>query len=220
MGVLFLAGMVAGVAGNMLIQSSISSPDYLSTLSANSMKLAIGAILMLLTSVWDALHGILMLPVLKPHSERNAYGYFGFRIVNSTFLAIQVLFIVIQIPLANQYLEAAISETSYLQSISTLFIQANIYAYQIAMIFVGLAGTMLCSTFYRAKLVPRFLALWGIVGYVTILCGSVLEVMGLDMRLLHTIPGGLWELFIGVWLIVKGFNSIESKSDSLKIKWL
>ena len=24
---------------------------------------------------------------------------------------------------------------------------------------------------------------------------------------MHAIPGGLWEVFIGVWLIVKGFNT-------------
>jgi len=25
--------------------------------------------------------------------------------------------------------------------------------------------------------------------------------------LLHTLPAGLWEVFLGVWLIVKGFNA-------------
>src|SRR5204862_2268352 len=43
--------------------------------------------------------------------------------------------------------------------------------------------------------------------YLAILCGSVLEVLGFNLQLIHTIPGGLWEIFIGVWLIVRGFNS-------------
>jgi Domain of unknown function (DUF4386) len=74
------------------------------------------------------------------------------------------------------------------------------------MIFVGLAGLILCYSFYRSKLVPRFVAVWGLVGYATILCGSVWEVLGFDLHLLHTIPGGLWELFVGVWLITRGFK--------------
>ncbi len=206
-GILFLAGMVAGVTGNIFIQSILSVPDPLSTVSANSMKLAIGAMLMLMTSAWDATHGILMFPVLKPHSELIALGYLSFRIVNAVFLALQVLFILLQIPLGDEYLKAGTTDPSYLQALSTQFIQVNLYAYQIAMIFVGLACVLMCYILYRAKLVPRFLAVWGLVGYATILCGSLLEVMGFDLRLLHTIPGGLWELFIGVWLIVKGFNS-------------
>jgi hypothetical protein len=35
----------------------------------------------------------------------------------------------------------------------------------------------------------------------------MLGVLGFNLNSIHTIPGGLWELFIGVWLIVKGFNS-------------
>lgn len=206
-GILYLAGMVAGVTGNIFIQSILTAADPLPAVSANSMKLAIGAMLMLMTSAWDASHGILMFPVLKPHSELIALGYLSFRIVNAVFLALQVLFILLQIPLGGEYLKTGTTDPSYLQALSTQFIQVNLYAYQIAMIFVGLASLLLCYMLYRARLLPRFLAVWGFVGYATILCGSLLEVMGFDLRLLHTIPGGLWELFIGVWLIVKGFNS-------------
>jgi hypothetical protein len=35
----------------------------------------------------------------------------------------------------------------------------------------------------------------------------VVEVLGFNLNSIHTIPGGLWELFIGVWLIVKGFSA-------------
>jgi hypothetical protein len=33
------------------------------------------------------------------------------------------------------------------------------------------------------------------------------EFMGSGLGLVSSIPGGLWEVFIGVWLIVKGFNT-------------
>jgi hypothetical protein len=69
--VLYLAGMVVGIGGNY---SSIHSgaPDHLSTIAANGMLLALGALLWLSTVAGDAAHGILMFPVLKPHSERAA----------------------------------------------------------------------------------------------------------------------------------------------------
>ena len=94
--------------------------------------------------------------------------------------------------------------------------QAQLYAYHFGMIALGVASLMLCYTLYRAKLVPRLVAVWGLVGYATILCGSVLEVLGFDLLLIHAIPGGLWELFIGVWLIVKGFNPSAIASGSAK----
>ena len=47
--------------------------------------------------------------------------------------------------------------------------------------------------------------MWGLVGYATILCGSVLEVLGFRLMDAHTLPGGLWELFVGAWLVARGF---------------
>ena len=44
-GVLFLAGMVVGIGGNILIQPILAAPDHLATASANSLPLAIGAML-------------------------------------------------------------------------------------------------------------------------------------------------------------------------------
>jgi hypothetical protein len=205
-GVLFLAGMTVYVTGNLLAQSILAAPDHLSTVPANSMLLAIGAMLMLMAAAFDAAHGVLMFPVLKRHNERIAFGYFAARIVDSVLIAGGVVLLLLQIPLGREYLIAGVPDTSYLQALSTLSVQAHLYAYEIGMIAVGFAGLMLCYVFYRAKLVPRFVAVWGLVGYVFLLCGSVLQVLGFDLRLIHTIPGGLWELFIGVWLIVKGFN--------------
>ena len=41
-----------------------------------------------------------------------------------------------------------------------------------------------------------------------------MQVLGFNLLDIHAIPGGLWELFIGVWLIVKGFNPSAFASDS------
>jgi hypothetical protein len=214
-GLVFVAGMVIGIGGNVLNLSILGAPDPLSNVAANSMLVAVAAFLWLMTVVGDAAHGVLMFPILKQqHSERIAIGYLAARIVDAVFIAVMVLFILLQIPLASEYLKAAGSDTSYLQALSTMFVQVNLYAYHIAMFTLGIAGLLLCYTFYRAKLVPRLVAVWGLVGYAIILCGSLLEVLGFNLLTIHAIPGGLWELFIGVWLIVKGFNPSAFASES------
>jgi hypothetical protein len=212
-GALFLAGMVVGIGGNGIIQSIVGAPDHLSTVSANSRLLAIGALLMMLAAVWDAAHGILMLPVLRRHSERIAFGYLGYRLVDAAFIGLWILFLLLQIPLGREYLNAAAADTAALHALSAVSMQASEYAYQIAMLFVGLAGLLLCSVFYRAGLVPRFVAVWGLAGYAIHLGGAVLELLGFTLGLIPVIPGGLWELFIGVWLIAKGFNASPALSE-------
>jgi hypothetical protein len=214
-GIVYVAGLVIGIGGMVLIQSILGAPDHLSAVSASSMLLAIGAVLWLMPAAGDAAHGVLMFPILKQqHSERIAIGYLGFRIVNAVFIAVMVLFILFQIPLASEYIKAAGSDASFLQALSSVFMQGQLYAYNIGMSAVGIASLMLCYTLYRAKLVPRLVAVWGLIGYAIILCGSLLEVLGFNLLTIHAIPGGLWELFIGVWLIVKGFNPSAFASES------
>ena len=206
-GILYVAGLVIGIGGMILIQSILGAPDHLSAVSASSMLLAFGAVLWLMPASGDAAHGVLMFPILKQQqSERIAIGYLGFRIVNAVFISVMVLFILLQIPLASEYIKAAGSDASFLQALSSVFMQGQLYAYNFGMSFVGIASLMLCYTLYRATLVPRLVAVWGLIGYAILLCGSVLEVLGFNLLTIHAIPGGLWELFIGVWLIVKGFN--------------
>jgi hypothetical protein len=206
-GAVYLAGFVVGIGGEILIQPILGAPDRLSAVSANSMMIAIGAILWLMAVIGDAAHGVLMFPILKQHSERIAVGYLAARILDAIFIAIMVIFILLQIPLGSEYLKAGASDTSYLQALSTVFVQTNQYAYQIGMSTLGVSGLLLCSTLYRAKLVPRWLALWGLVGYAIIFCGMLSEIMGSGLGLASSLPGGLWEVFMGVWLIVKGFNA-------------
>ena len=206
-GAVYLAGFVVGIVGNIMIKSILDAPNHLSIISASSMTVAIGAILWLLAVIGDAGHGVLMFPVLKQHSERMAIGYLAFRIVDAIFIAVMVLFVLVQIPLGSEYLKAAASDASFFQSLSTLFAQAQQYAYQIGMSALGVSGLMLCYTLYKAKLVPAWLALWGLAGYAIILVGMLSAIMGSGLGDLSSYTGGLWEVAIGVWLIVKGFNA-------------
>lgn len=211
-GAIYLAGIPAGVGGNILLQSILGATDPLANVAANSGLMAIGALLWVLSGpVADAAHGILMFPIMKRYGERLAYGYFGARIMDAMFVGVMAILILFQLPLASEYVKVGAADTSYLQGLSSVFWQAQLYAYHLGMLTVGVAGVILNYVLYRAQLLPRALSVWGLVGYAVILVGSVFEVMGFDLMLIHTLPGGLWEMLIGgVWLIAKGFSQSPS----------
>lgn len=206
-GIVYLAGFVVGIGGNILIQSILRAPNHLSTVFASGIMVGIGAILWLLTAAGDTAHGVLMLPILKQRGERMAFGYLAARIIDAVFIAIMVLFLLVQIPLGSEYLKATASNAAFLQSLSTVSVQASQYAYQIGMSALGVAGLLLNIMFYRTKLIPRWLAIWGLAGYAIIFAGMLSGILGSGLGDASAIPGGLWEVFVGVWLIVKGFNT-------------
>ena len=64
---------------------------------------------------------------------------------------------------------------------------------------------------YRSGLVPRRMAMLGLVGG-PLLCASGIAILfgvieaGSVWQAIATIPEFFWELSLGIWLIVKGFN--------------
>lgn len=175
-GALYILGFIVGIAGSML-----GAPGQLDTVSARSMMIAIGALLWVFAAAGDAVHGVVMFPILKQNNECIALGYFAARTVEAAIIAISALFILLQIPLGVEFLKVGASETSYLQFLSVLFTQSQAYTYQIGMVALGIAGLTLCCGFYRAKLVPQLFVIWGFIGYVSFLGGSMLEVLGSNL---------------------------------------
>ena len=78
-------------------------------------------------------------------------------------------------------------------------------------LFTGASGIIFAFLLYRSKLVPRPLAVLGLIGYPVLLAGAALAMFGVtDVQqgtgMLAMLPGGLFELFLPIWLLAKGFS--------------
>ena len=72
------------------------------------------------------------------------------------------------------------------------------------MLVLGVGSVVFCGALLRDQFVPRWLAIWGMVGYAVLAAGALLELVGLAVGLVLAIPGGLFEVALGVILMVRG----------------
>ena len=205
-GACFLLAFVFYIAGTVMVDSGAGNPVVLSAVEEHGTLIASGALLMLVNSVVIAAIGVLMLPVLRPHSEVSAYGYLVCRSVDAVMLAIGTVFLLLLLPLGREY-AASGGQGSDLAAVARVAQRANFYSYEVGMISVSIGGLVLCRILLRARLVPRLLALLGLVGYAAFLAGSVLEVLGYPVGNVLSAPGGLFEVALGVLLIARGFTA-------------
>jgi hypothetical protein len=87
-------------------------------------------------------------------------------------------------------------------------IEANSVFYNVAEAALGIGSLFFCALLFRTALVPRWLAAWGFIGYACFAAGNLLELFGVPgAALVGAIPGGLFEVTFGIWLIARGFAS-------------
>ncbi len=155
--------------------------------------LSAGVASMLLNSVMVVGIAILVFPIVGRFSTPIARLYLGTRIFEGIGLAAGA------IALLTVNGQAAI--------------EMNFLAYNIAMAGLGIGSLAFCALLFRSGLAPRFLAVWGFVGYTSFAVGCLLELAGATgAGLISTIPGAGFEVVFGIWLIVKGFRSVAPRS--------
>jgi len=83
--------------------------------------------------------------------------------------------------------------------------------YFIAMFVLGLGSIPMCYALYKYMLAPRWLALWGLIGYALLSFGFLMEFFANAWSMYLLVLGGLWELTFAIWLVLKGGkNKIET----------
>src|SRR5438552_5076689 len=205
-GALFLVGFLFYGVGAALVTSVTGVPDFLSTISANQTTLVIGAFLMLLNTVVDVGKGVLFFPILENHGKRSALAYLALIVVQVVMLDVGVLALLLIVPLGQQAIEAGQASAAWAQGVGSLLIQWNAMAYSIGEATLGVGGLFLCSLLFWTQLIPRFLAVGGLIGGVSLTLGMVAEIFGIHISLMLSIPGIFFEVGLPVWLFVKGFQ--------------
>jgi hypothetical protein len=210
-GILFLAAMVGSLVGGVVfVEPYLTAPDYLMAVSENQTRVIVGVFLELINGLAVLGIGVLMFSILREYDERTALGYLGLRIVESVFCCVIVISPLSLITLSQAYVGAGASDASYYQAAGALSIaQRASVAGLLIPVFLGLGALLFYRALYQFRLLPRFISIWGFVGAVLILAMNVLLTFGVDVGdigLVLALPIILNEIFLGIWLIARGFS--------------
>lgn len=172
-------------------------------------KLLLGAFSVLIMAVGIVFIAITFIPVIKKQSESIALTYVVLRTIECLLLIIGAICYLYIVALGKYYTTETVS--NYTTAIA-LAIKIKYYSFQIAMIILGFGSLFLCYSLYVSKIIPRFLSIWGGIGYGLLFLSAMLDICGVidtanGSGFLLYIPGGLWELIIfPLWLFIKGFS--------------
>ena len=215
-GIFFILAYATYIVGNVLTQSLVNSPTSLSNVYEHKNQLALGVILMtIVETVFNMGFAIIIFTKLKNWNKNIAYSFFCAAIMATLLLIVGGIFIILTVPLSEEYAKNGFVSTPSLQQLSILLYKGNYYTYQIAMSIWGIAGFLLSYLLFVSKIVPRYIAVWGFIGYFVFTSGTFFVLFGFseNVGIVMDIPGGLFELYLSIWVIVKGFRTVESPQN-------
>jgi hypothetical protein len=209
-GVLFLITYITSIpAAFVFYPPMLDDPRYIVGAGADT-SVSLGAFLELILIIANIGTAVVLWPVLRRQNEILALGYVTARVVECVFIAIGLLSLLTVVALRQA---AAGADAGSLVAVGQSLVALHGWTFVLGPGFVvGVGnGLLLGYLMYRSALVPRGMAMLGLVGGPLIIASGAAVVFGVIeagsvWQAIATIPEFLWELSLGIWLIVKGFN--------------
>jgi hypothetical protein len=207
-GVLFLITFVTSIPALILYQPVLDDPVGYVANGGSDNRIFFGALLELLLIIANIGTAVVVYPILKRQNHILSLGYVTARIVECTFILVGILAVLSIVTLSQQdaggdegaiaYTFAALKDWTFILGPGWVVGWGN--------------GLILGYLMYRSGLVPRWLAMFGLVGGpLNFLSGTLVMFGAIDQggaaQGLATIPEGLWELGLGIYATVWGFRS-------------
>ena len=189
----------------VMVESILGSPDYLSLILANRAQLVLGVLLSFINGLSYVGIAVLLFPILKRRFESLALAYVGFRVVE--FIT-QILADVS--PLALLTLAENTNQTGAVQGLGALLLAERFWAFQMLNLIFSLSALLLYAMLLRSRLIPGFISIWGLLAAALVLFNTVIgwfsPDLGETLGMVTGLPMLLNEVFLGIWLIVRGFS--------------
>jgi hypothetical protein len=203
-GALFLIAIVASLAGGIWLETFLDAPDYLKAVSENKTQVITGVILELVNGLAVVGIAVGMYPLFRKKFDALALGYVALRIIEAV-----IIFAAIISPLTLLGLGQDSMDASNFQTLgAALLAVRSILVGQLTGIFFSLAALLLFYLLYQTKLVPHFISVWGLISVALVLVWNLVELYGITVSfgMILALPMILNEIFLALWLIIKGFD--------------
>lgn len=175
-----------------------------------SRSIAVGAILEMVLIVANIGTALTLYPVLRRSSGILAPAFVAARIIESGLISVGIVAL-----MALNTLRAGTSgvDPAAMTAVGAALVALHDWTFRLGPgVVVGIGnGLILGWMMWRARLVPRSLSVLGLIGGPSLLLAGVAVMLGRieagsTWQVVATVPEFFWELFLGLWLLARGFD--------------
>ena len=209
-GLWFIGTFVFSIPAVLLYDPVLNNADYILG-SGFDARIAVGALLEILLAICNIATAVVFFPVLKRVNESVALGYVASRTVESMLIVAGLISLMSVVTLRDDL--GATADSASLKIAGQSLVAFHDWTFTLGPQFCsGLGnGILLGYLMYRSELVPRRMAMLGLIGGPLAFLGGVLVLLGTIDN-----PSGalfaltaveiVWEASLAIYLTVKGYR--------------
>ena len=211
-GALFLVTYVTSIAAKFAFYPPLyDDPDYITSAGADTQLLwgAFCEVILIIANIGSA---VALVPVLRRRYPSLSLAFVTARVMESVFIAVGVLSVLTIVSL-RQDLAAGDAPVAGMPAVGDALVTLQEWTFNLGPGFVvGVGNGMLLGyMMYRTGLVPRRMAWLGLIGGPLVCISGTAVLFGVieagsTWHNVAVIPEFFWELFFGLYLVVKGFK--------------
>jgi hypothetical protein len=217
-GVVFIIATVTALLAAVLLPG-LTGKDYLTQVSAHTNQVIAAALFYLIAAFTSVGIAVLLYPVLKKMNAGLALGSVVFRSIEAVMYMVAVVSLLSVLTLSHQLLLVGAAGRTSLQAISDSWVSVRDHSTLMGVFSFCLGAFMYYYLFYQARLIPRWLSVWGIVAIILMMAACVSSLFNgrpVTNYVSLVIPIAVQEMVLAVWLIVKGFSPSAIDSEFVK----
>jgi hypothetical protein len=223
-GVLFLITFITSIPPALFLYGPVvDDPRYIVAAAGADNGASLGAFLELLLIIANMGIAVVLYPVVKRVNEILALGFVAARVVECVFIAVGILSVLTLVTLRQE--AAAGADAGSLVAVGQSLVALHDWTFLLGPGFVvGIGnGLILGYLMYISRLVPRAMAVLGLIAGPVLLARFVAILFGVFepgsvLGSLMVAPEFLWELSLGIWLTVRGFNPSVIASEKFRLR--
>jgi hypothetical protein len=216
-GVLFVITYITSIPAKLFLYAPfLDNADYILGSGEDTRVLwgAFAEMVLIFANIGTA---VALYPVLRRRFPVLSLGFVTARVMESVFIAVGILAVLTLVTMRQDFSGA---DGTALATVGHTLVTLQEWTFNLGPgVVVGVGnGLILSYMMYRTGLVPRALAMLGLVGGPLIILSGTAVIFGVieagsAAHSLAVIPEFFWELSFGIYLIVKGFKPSAITAD-------
>jgi hypothetical protein len=209
-GILYLITFAASLPAFALIGSAVNAD--LTVAAGHGTELRWAGLLDFITALAGVGTAVALYPVLKYRNQAFALGFVTSRLVEAAVIMTGVVSLLAVVTVQQN----GSGDDPGITAVSQGLVAVRNWTFLFGPGFMASLNAVLLGTLlYRSRLVPRLIPTMGLVGAPLLLAANLATLFGHNeqtsgITMLATLPVACWELSVGIWMTVKGFNAVPA----------